>query len=414
MPPLLLLIFVSYLLVHAVETALTLMNLKYLSVHGGKVPAGFAEAVDRGLLEKTRDYTLATSRLDLISSVVTAAVTLLFFFGGVLHRYNDLIGGIAPSAVWSGVLFYLPLSFALLLLRTPFDLYSTFHIEKKYGFNTQTMGLWVADMAKSLLLAVLLNGALLLAVFWLIDRFPASWWLFAWIFLFAFSIFLLYISPCLIEPLFNTFTPIADSALEEEIRRLMQQAGIAVSRVFTVDASKRSRHSNAYFSGIGHVKRIVLFDTLLQGNGAKEILAILAHEAGHWRKRHLLKKLAVMEALALVGLYLIFLLTQGSALSDLFGVEQPTMAAKILLAGFVGSIVCYPLQPLGNFFSRRQEVEADDFAVELTGDPRSLARSLVNLGRENLSNLHPHPLYATFHYSHPPLAQRVARLQGMK
>ncbi|EKD37420.1 MAG: hypothetical protein ACD_75C01138G0003 [uncultured bacterium] len=414
MQPLLLLILVSYLLVHAVETVLTLMNLKHLSIHGGRVPAGFAETIDSGLLVKTRDYTLATSRLDLVSSFVTAAVTLIFFFGGVLNSYNDLIRGMALGAVWSGVLFFLLLSFAPLLLNIPFSLYSTFHIEKKYGFNTQTMGLWFADMVKSLLLSVLLNGLLLLAVFWLIDRFSGMWWLLAWGVLFIFSIFLLYVSPYLIEPLFNKFTPIADSALEEEIRELMQRAGIAVSRVFTMDASKRSRHSNAYFSGIGHVKRIVLFDTLLQGNGAKEILAILAHETGHWKKKHILKKLAVMEVLALLGLYLIFLVTQGNVLPTIFGVAQPAMPVKILLAGFVGSIIWYPFQFIGNAVSRRQEIEADDFAAELTGDPRALARSLVNLSRENLANLHPHPLYAAFHYSHPPLAERVARLQNMK
>lgn len=161
------------------------------------------------------------------------------------------------------------------------------------------------------------------------------------------------------------------------------------------------------------MKRIVLFDTLLETNSRGEILAILAHEAGHWKKKHIIKKLVAMEIFAFVGLYLIFLLVQGNGLPDLFGIEFPTVYVKFFLVGFVGSLLSFPLQPIFHYVSRRQEKEADDYAVQLTGDPQSLASSLVNLGRDNLSNLHPHPLYAAFYYSHPPLVERVARLRGM-
>lgn len=413
MQPLLWYIVVAYLAVQGLETVLTVLNLNHLARHGARVPEGFEGSIDRNLLAKMKDYTLEGSRLDLIASFFAIALTLWFLFGGVLDRYNRLILGLQLPEVWSGVLFFLFLSLAGLLLKIPFSLYSTFNIERKYGFNTQTFGLWFADLLKGLLLSLVLNGLLLAAVFWLINRFPGSWWFLVWVLLFIFSIFMLYVSPLLIEPLFNKFSPIADQELEGEIKGLMRRAGIAVSRVFTMDASRRSTHSNAYFSGIGRVKRIVLFDTLLKGLGKAEILAILAHEAGHWRKKHLVKKLVLLEVLAFLGFYLLFRAVQGDLLTDLFGIGQPTIYVKILLAGFVGSIGLYPLQPVSRFFSRRQEVEADDYAAELTGNPQSLARSLVALGRDNLANLHPHPLYAAFHYSHPPLAQRVARLLRM-
>lgn len=414
MSPLLLLVVLVYFLVQGIEFALTFLNLRHLGLHGATVPAGFEDEVDGEVLRRMRDYTMARSRLSLVESLFGVGLTILFLFGGLLDSYNSWLAGFGYPQVAAGVLFFLLLSYAHTVINLPFGWFSTFSIEKRYGFNKQTVGLWLVDTLKGLLLSTVLSALLLGGAFWLIDRFPQSWWFFTWLFFLVFSVFMMYLAPYVIEPLFNKFSPIEDVELERKIRDLMERAGLSVSRVFTMDASRRSSHSNAYFSGIGHVKRIVLFDTLLSTNSHEEILAILAHEAGHWKKHHVIKRLVVMEMVALAGMYLFFVLARGEGLVDLFGLAQSTMYAKLLLAGFVISLTAYPFQPLMSSWSRRHEREADDFAVKITGSPQAMAASLVRLSSENLANLHPHPLYAAFHYSHPPMPERVARLLAME
>jgi len=221
----------------------------------------------------------------------------------------------------------------------------------------------------------------------------------------------MYISPYVIEPLFNKFSPIESEGLEDEIRSMLEKTGIRVSRVFTIDASKRSRHTNAYFTGIGNVKRIVLYDTLVEKMDQDEILAVLAHEAGHWKKRHVLKVIVFFEGLSFVGAYVAFRVLRTDLLSDIFNIHNATLFSKVLVLGFIISIVSFPFNPLFAYFLRRHENEADRFAVELTSRPESLVTSLVKLSKDNLSNLHPHPLYAKIYYSHPPVVERVMRIR---
>jgi STE24 endopeptidase len=410
MTNLLLLILSLYLFIYLVETLLSVLNIRHLAVHGGVVPQGFEGKVDGGVLVKMRDYTMAGSRLELITSFFGMLVVVVFLFGGLLDSYNNWVFGLNLRQEFAAVLFFLLLSYGNTLINLPFSLYSTFRIEKKYGFNRQTIGLFVVDTLKGLLLSTVLNGLLLWGAFWLVGRFPENWWLLTWLLFLVFSVFMMYLAPYVIEPLFNKFSPIEDEQLEEGIRALLAKAGVKVSKVFTMDASKRSTHSNAYFSGIGHVKRIVLYDTLLASNTPDEVLFILAHEAGHWKKKHIVKRLVVIEGLALVGIYLFFLMVKGDGLAEIFGLAQATIYAKLLLAGFVAGLVAFPFQPLMSCWSRVHEREADDFALALTNNPQAMASSLVKLGKDNLANLHPHPLYAGFYYSHPPLPQRVARL----
>jgi STE24 endopeptidase len=256
-----------------------------------------------------------------------------------------------------------------------------------------------------LLLSLLVSGALAL-----IRWSPGFWWLWVWGFFAAITVFLIYISPYVIEPLFLKFSSVDEKGLEEEIRAMMEKAGVKVSRVMQVDASRRSRHSNAYFTGIGRVKRIVLFDTLLTQMNHREILAILAHEVGHWKKGHLLKRLILTEAGALIAFYLSFRLLQWGGLPGLIGLSNSSLPAKLVIIMFLGSLVAFPFTPLSSWLSRRHEWQADQFACELSGTPDSLATALIKLSRENLANLHPHPLYAKFYYSHPPVVERVQRL----
>jgi STE24 endopeptidase len=223
----------------------------------------------------------------------------------------------------------------------------------------------------------------------------------------------MYISPYVIEPLFNKFTPIDNETLEVDIRKMMQRAGIRVSRVFKMNASKRTKHTNAYFTGIGRVKRIVLYDTLIEKMENTEILSVLAHEVGHWKKRHLLKRLIASEGIALIVIYISFRILQGDLLVNLFNIEEGTFFSKVLILVFLWSIVSFPFTPLLNYLSRMHENEADRFSYKMTGDVEGMISALVKLSKDNLSNLYPHPAYAAFNYSHPPVVERIGRIRDM-
>jgi STE24 endopeptidase len=406
-----LIILFLFLLVQGAEYWLELINLRYMKKYGTRVPEGFEGAVDEPTLKKTHAYTVETSSLSLVESLFDSGLLLVFIFGGLLNLYNSWVVSLNLSFVFGGAVFFLLLTYASTVLSISFSLYGTFRIEKKYGFNTMSARLWIADLLKNLLITTVLLGALLICGLWIIRNSPDYWWLFIWGFFFIFSIFMMYISPYVIEPLFNKFTPLEVGSLEERIRVMMEKTGIRVSRVFAMDASKRSRHSNAYFSGIGKVKRIVLFDTLIQQMSEDEILGVLAHEAGHWKKKHVLKMIAVAEVLSLAVAYIAFRVLQAHFLDGIFSIQDPTFFSSIVILGFLFSIVSPPFTPLFSYFSRRHENEADSFAAELTANAESLATALIKLSKENLSNLHPHPLYAKIYYSHPPVVERVKRLR---
>jgi STE24 endopeptidase len=274
-------------------------------------------------------------------------------------------------------------------------------------------GLWLTDFIKSLLISTVLMGIVLLCGLWIIRKSPELWWLLAWAFFFFFSIFMMYLSPHVIEPLFHKFMPLEGRGLEEKIKAMMEKTGIRVSRVFRIDASKRSHHTNAYFTGIGKTRRIVLYDTLLTKMDEDEVLAVLAHEAGHWKKKHLLKTIMVFEALTLAGAYIAFRVLKSGILAQAFALKGNTFFGELVILGLVLGIVSFPFTPLFSAFSRMHEREADRFAVGLAPKADALATSLIKLSRDNLSNLHPHPLYAAIYYSHPPVVARVRAIRAM-
>jgi STE24 endopeptidase len=298
------------------------------------------------------------------------------------------------------------------VLEIPFSLYGTFRIEQKHGFNRQAPGLWWSDWLKSTLLSLVLTGALAAGALALVQAAPSSWWLWVAALIIGVSLLLTLISPYVIEPLFHKLEPLEVEGLSEGIRSMTERAGVHVGRVLKVDASRRSSHSNAYFTGLGRVKRVVLFDTLLSQMSHPQILAVLAHELGHWKKRHVLVRMLVMYALLLLGAYIAFVLLPTSLLPRLVGLESASFAARLVILMVVASAVLFPLTPVFAAWSRRDERQADAFAVELHGQARDLADALAKLGTENLSNLHPHPLYAAFYYSHPPLAERIGGLRN--
>lgn len=408
-----LLVLCAFLAVVCAGYWLKYLNLSHLRVHGHTVPPEFEDVVDPVMLAKISDYTVENSQLGLIESLIDNMVLIVFLFWGLLGIYDGWITSLTGSFLVNGALFFLILMVAQTIMGIPFSLYRNFRIENKYGFNTMTVKLWITDLLKGLAIGAVISTLVVLGALWLVTWSPGLWWFWVWLFFLAVGIFMMYISPTMIEPLFFKFEPLKVEGLEERIRTLMEKAGLKVSRVFQVDASRRSRHSNAYFTGIGKVKRIVLFDTLLEQMTQDEILAVLAHEVGHWKKKHVLKRIIMTEAMAFCGILAAFWLLRGTWLPNALGLMQTSFYAKAVILGFFFSIVTFPLTPLFSYLSRRDERESDRFAAELTGNTGAMASALVKLSKENLSNLHPHPLYAAFYYSHPPVVERIRQLKQL-
>lgn len=393
-----------------VEHGLDALNRRHLLKSGTEIPAILSGQADQDLPGRMRAYTLAKHRLATVAALSGQAATLVFFYAGLLRGMDAWAASWRFPFVVETLIFFLLLYLAQTLLQLPLSWYRQFRLETRFGFNTLSPGLWARDRVKSFLLGGLVLTVAVTAGTWLVVRFPSAWWLWVWVLGALLSWALMTAGPLWLDPWFNRFTPLAAGSLTAGIQRVLDKAGIRVGRVFSMDASRRSRHTNAYFTGVGKVKRIVLFDTLLAKLSEPEILAVLAHEAAHWRKRHLLKRTGVSLLLGLAACYLAFALTRGDLLAAAFGMPAATFAAKLTLAGLLFQVLAFPLNPFLLAWSRRQELAADGYAATLTGDPASLAGALVKLSRDNLANWAPHPLYAAFHYSHPPLLERLEKL----
>jgi STE24 endopeptidase len=297
------------------------------------------------------------------------------------------------------------------ILNLPFSLYNTFVIEKKYGFTTITLSLWITDLIKSLFISTIIMGILLGAFLTLLYYAKTTWWLWVWLFFSAFQLLLVWVYPVLIAPLFNKFEPVKDETLTEAILGLVAKAGLKTEGVYQIDAGTRSRHTNAYFTGLGKTKRIVLYDTLLSSHTPDEILSVLAHEIGHWKKRHILQQLVFTEIASLAALYLVYRLVEWPLLYHTFGFEQTLPYVGLLLLAALLSPLAFFLTPVGSVIMRKFEREADDYSFDMVGAAIPLANALKRLAKDNLANLHPHPFYAWFYYSHPPLTERIDYLQ---
>jgi STE24 endopeptidase len=408
----LILIITAYLLIVTFGYWLDYLNLSHLKKYGAVIPGEFKGHIDQELLTRTKDYNVEHTKFGFVSSVFNNIVFVAFILI-LLDIYNSWIVSLNLNFIVTGLAFFLFITYAEMIISIPFSLYNTFKIENRYGFNTMSLKLWVTDTVKSLGISTVLMSLLISAGLFIVQKSPDHWWFWVWCFFFAFSIFMMYIAPYVIEPLFHKFSPIDDDKLESGIHQLMEKVGIKISRVFKMDASKRTKHTNAYFTGIGKVKRIVLYDTLIEKMDYDEIISVLAHEAGHWKKKHVLKHIAVTEVIALAALYIAYHLLQSDLLLSIFHIKENSFFAKLVIIGFLGSIVSFPFSPLFNHVSRRHENEADAYSFIMTGNRESMISALVKLSKDNLSNLHPHPLYSLFHYSHPPVLERIRCIRAL-
>jgi STE24 endopeptidase len=392
---------------------LSWLNLRHLQREGHVVPAVFAAEVDSARLSRISAYTAARVRLGLVRSVLSTLAIGGFLFAGGLGAYDAWVARFSGSFVTRGVVFLAGLQLLNAVLAIPFQLYSDFRLEARYGFNRQTPGLWWSDWLKSTLLSSVLTLALSTAALALVQAAPHTWWIWVSALVSAVSLLLTVLSPYLIEPLFYRMEPLDAEHLRDGIRSLTERAGVRIGHVLKVDASRRSSHSNAYFTGLGRQKRVVLFDTLLSQMSEPQILAVLAHELGHWKKQHVLTRMVVMQVLLVLAAFVVSRLVPSASLPELVGLGAASFAARVLIVAVGASLLLFPLTPLFSAWSRHDEREADQFAVELHGAPQDLAGALAKLGTENLANLHPHPLYAAFYYSHPPLAERIGALRAL-
>jgi STE24 endopeptidase len=390
-------------------------QVRYVARHRDEVPAPFAATVSLAAHQKAADYTIAKSRVGILETAFATAVLLGWTLLGGLDALNRLLVG------WlgTGMLQQLVLlgSFAAIsgLLELPFSLYQTFVVEERFGFNKMTFKLWLADLVKGTVLGALIGLPIAALILWLMGAAGHWWWLWAWGVWMAFNLLLLVIYPTFIAPLFNKFQPLEDETLKARVTALMQRCGFAAKGLFVMDGSKRSAHANAYFTGFGAAKRVVFYDTLLAKLSPGEVDAVLAHELGHFKHKHIIKRIVALFMMSLVGFALLGWLATRTWFYAGLGVrpnlDGPNDALALLLFMLAVPVFTYFVSPLVAQFSRRHEFEADAFAATQTSG-RDLVNALLKLYEDNASTLTPDPVFVKFYYSHPPASERLARLEA--
>jgi STE24 endopeptidase len=395
----------------ALDLWLSQRQVAAVALHRGVVPGPFADSVSAAEHGKAADYTIAKVRFGRIGTVVDAALTLALTVGGGIAAVDALWRHTALAQPWLGAAVIATVALLIQLVNLPFSAWRTFGLEARFGFNRTTPALFLADLGKGLALAVLLGGPLLIATLLLMERAGRWWWLWAWGLWLAVMFLMAWAWPAFIAPLFNRFSPLQDQALKDRIEALLERCGFASKGVFVVDNSRRSSHGNAYFTGIGRHKRIVFFDTLLERLGHREVEAVLAHELGHFRLRHVRKRLALSIVMAFAGLAALGWLARQGGFYAALGVPRPSTHAALLLFVLAVPAFTFFVTPLASLWSRRHEFEADAFATRYASGAE-LATALVKLHRDNASTLTPDPVYAAFYYSHPPPLVRITRLRA--
>ena len=407
-----LLFILSILLVsYLIELTVALLNLRSLSP---MLPDEFAGVYDREQYARSQEYTRVNTRFSLIQSTVGLLALLVFILAGGFNLIDSVARGFDFSPIPTGLLFTGMLAMLASLLNLPFSAYSTFVIEQRFGFNTTTVATYLIDMVKGMLLAALLGGPLLAAILWFFETSGPLAWLYCWGAAVVFILVVQFLAPVVIMPLFNTFTPLAEGELKEAITRYAATQRFAIQGIYTMDGSKRSTRANAFFTGFGRFRRIVFFDTLMEKLSTNEIVAVLAHEMGHYKLRHIPVTMALSVAQMGIMFFILSCFLENQDLFAAFGMEQVSIYASLVFFGFLYAPISTILSVGFNAFFRRNEYQADRFAAATNGagtGGEDLIGGLKRLSVSNLSNLTPHPLHVALNYSHPPILARIEALR---
>jgi STE24 endopeptidase len=394
----------------AAQIWLERLNLNHVRAHAGAVPDAFKGVVDEATYRKSVEYTLAKGKFDQIETTYQVVILLLILLGGVLPWAFNLFTDWLGTSAWAMAVFLFAIGLTLSLPGLPLAWYDQFKLEERFGFNTSTQKIWWLDRLKGLLLGIVLGYPLLVLVLKFVDWTGSLWWLWAWAALLAFQMIMAVLAPVLILPLFNKFTALPDGSLRDRLLNLAERTRFRARSIQVMDGSKRSRHSNAFFTGFGQFRKIVLFDTLIQQLAEPELEAVLAHEIGHFKKKHIPKMLTMSALASLVGFFCLSLLAKQDWFYRAFGFAPGIIAPALLLFGLLSGLITFWFSPIAHWWSRRYEYQADAFAAKTMDEPRSLVGALRKLNEKNLSNLTPHPIYSGFYYSHPTLLERERAL----
>jgi STE24 endopeptidase len=390
---------------------LTMRHIRFVTAHSDAVPAEFTERISLESHQKAAHYTVDRSRVTLFATLLDAALLLAFTLGGGLSALDDFW-----TSRLDGLYYGIAMIFSLMLISgiidLPLSLYRQFVIEARHGFNRMSVGLFFTDLIKQTLLGLAIGTPVILAVLWLMDAMGSYWWLYVWLFWSVFNLLIMFIYPTWIAPLFNKFSPLEDGEMKSRIEALLTRCGFRSSGLYVMDGSKRSNHGNAYFTGFGNNKRIVFFDTLLARLTPTEIEAVLAHELGHFRRKHIVKRIVFMFATSLGFLWLLGQLINAPWFFNGLGVATQNTALALILFFLAIPVFTFPFSPLMSHFSRQHEFEADAYAAEHTA-ASDLTRALVKLYEDNASTLTPDPIHSMFYDSHPPAAVRIAHLHSL-
>jgi STE24 endopeptidase len=385
-------------------------HIGHVRARRDEVPAEFAAEVSLAAHQRAADYTCAKTRLAMAGVAVEAALVLWLTFGGGLQALHELTAAWLEEGVLRGLALIVLVVIVTTVIDVPFSLYRTFRIEERFGFNRMTPAMYVSDFIKTTLVAAAFGLPLAAAVLWLMQQMGALWWLYAWLLWVAFNLFMLAVYPTWIAPLFNKFSPMENAELKARVERLLERCGFKAKGLMVMDGSRRSSHGNAYFTGFGNSKRIVFFDTLLERLEPGEVEAVLAHELGHFRLRHVAKRMAWVFGASLALLWLLAHLMEQAWFFHGLNVASPSTAMALVLFFLVLPSFTFPLQPLLSMYSRRHEFEADRYASQHSS-ARELVSALVKLYKDNASTLTPDPLHSAFYDSHPPALARIAELR---
>jgi STE24 endopeptidase len=395
---------------YVAQLALGRLNQRHVRAHAAAVPEPFKEMVDEATYQKSVRYTLAKSRFGQVEETFDTALLIAVLFSGVLPWSYQTFSAALGQSSWAMAAYLFAVGLALSIFSLPLGWYAQFRLEQRFGFNTMTPKLWWTDRLKGTLLSLALGLPVLALILKLAAWAGPWWWLWAWGAILVFQLVMMVLAPILILPLFNKLTPLPEGSLRDRLLGLAERTGFRTRGIHVMDGSKRSRHSNAFFTGFGRFRKIVLFDTLMEQLREAELEAVLAHEIGHYQRRHLPRLLLWSAASLLAAFYALSVLAREAGFYRAFGFEPGEFAAALLLFGLLSGTVGFWLTPLANFWSRRYEYQADAYAAEVVGEPQPLMGALRKLNEKNLSNLTPHPLYSGFYYSHPTLLEREKAL----